>query len=101
MLSYEKSVKNGATTEIETDAAMQRLTFTTDLKEAAGDADFVTEAAIEQQSVKEDIFAELDEVAPVNALLATNTSDSTPPNSQKLLIGPSKSSEPTGLTHQC
>jgi enoyl-CoA hydratase/3-hydroxyacyl-CoA dehydrogenase len=72
--SYEKSVENGATTETETDAAMERLTFTTDLEEAVGDADFVTEAAVEQQSVKEDIFSDLDEVAPEDALLATNTS---------------------------
>jgi enoyl-CoA hydratase/3-hydroxyacyl-CoA dehydrogenase len=72
--SYQKSVENGATTETETAAAMERLTFTTDIKEAVGDADFVTEAAVEQQSVKEDIFADLDEVAPEDALLATNTS---------------------------
>lgn len=72
--SYEKSVENGATTETETAAAMERLTFTTDIEEAVGDADFVTEAAVEQQSVKEDIFADLDEVAPEDALLATNTS---------------------------
>lgn len=72
--SYQKSVENGATTETETAAAMERLTFTTDIEEAVGDADFVTEAAVEQQSVKEDIFADLDEVAPEDALLATNTS---------------------------
>jgi enoyl-CoA hydratase/3-hydroxyacyl-CoA dehydrogenase len=34
----------------------------------------VTEAAIEQQGVKEDIFETLDEVAPAEAILATNTS---------------------------
>ena len=38
------------------------------------DAKFVTEAAVEQQSVKEDIFEDLDEAAPEDALLATNTS---------------------------
>ncbi len=72
--SYEKSVENEAATEAEVDDALERLTFTTDLEEAVGDADFVTEAAVEQQSVKEDIFEDLDEAAPEDALLATNTS---------------------------
>jgi enoyl-CoA hydratase/3-hydroxyacyl-CoA dehydrogenase len=72
--SYEKSVENGAATEAETDAAIKRLTFTTDLEEAVNDAEFVTEAAVEQQSVKEDIFEDLDEAAPEDAILATNTS---------------------------
>ncbi|GAB7011144.1 3-hydroxyacyl-CoA dehydrogenase [Halorubrum trueperi] len=72
--SYEKSVENGAVTEAETDAAFERLTFTTDLKDAVGDAEFVTEAAVEQQSVKEEIFEDLDEATPEDAILATNTS---------------------------
>lgn len=72
--SYEKSVENGAATETDVDGALARLEFTTDLEEAAGDADFVTEAAVEQQAVKEDIFADLDAVAPEDAILATNTS---------------------------
>lgn len=72
--SYEKSVENGAATEAETDAAIKRLTFTTDTEEAVSDAEFVTEAAVEQQSVKEDIFEDLDEATPEDALLATNTS---------------------------
>ena len=72
--SYEKSVENGAATEAETDAAIKRLTFTTGLEEAVSDAEFVTEAVVEQQSIKEDIFEDLDEAAPEDALLATNTS---------------------------
>lgn len=72
--SYEKSVENGAATEADVDGALARLEFTTDLEEAAGDADFVTEAAVEQQAVKEDIFEDLDAAAPEDAILATNTS---------------------------
>ncbi|ELY50425.1 3-hydroxyacyl-CoA dehydrogenase [Natronolimnohabitans innermongolicus] len=72
--SYEKSVENGAATEAAVDDALDRLTFTTDLEEAVGGAEFVTEAAVEQQSVKEDIFEDLDEIAPEDAILATNTS---------------------------
>lgn len=72
--SYGKSVENGAVAEHETEAALDRLTFTTEFEEAVGNAEFVTEAAVEQQSVKQDIFADLDESAPEDAILATNTS---------------------------
>ena len=72
--SYEKSVEKGTASDEETDAALERLTFTTEFDEAVGDADFVTEAAVEQQAVKEDIFEDMDETAPEDAILATNTS---------------------------
>ena len=72
--SYEKSVEKGNASEAEITDAMDRLAFTTDLEEAVGDADFVTEAAVEQQAVKEDIFEDLDAVAPEDAILSTNTS---------------------------
>src|SRR5699024_3424979 len=54
--SYEKSVERGVATDDEIGEALDRLTFTTDFDGAVGSADFVTEAAVEQQSVKEDIF---------------------------------------------
>ncbi|WP_336327257.1 3-hydroxyacyl-CoA dehydrogenase [Halovenus sp. HT40] len=72
--SYGKAVDNDAATEEETDAAMDRITFTTDQESAVGDSEFVTEAAVEQQGVKEDIFETLDKVAPEEAILSTNTS---------------------------
>lgn len=72
--SFEKTVENGVATEAEAETAMDRITFTTDLEEAVSDAEFVTEAAVEQQAVKQDIFSDLDAVAPDNAILATNTS---------------------------
>ena len=72
--SYEKTVENGGATAAETDAAFDRMSFTTDLAEAVSDAEFVTEAAAEQQAVKQEIFADLDDLAPEDAILATNTS---------------------------
>lgn len=72
--SYEKSVENDAATETAVEEALDRLSFTTDLEAAVSDAEFVTEAAVEQQSVKEDIFEDLDAAAPDEAILATNTS---------------------------
>ena len=72
--SYDKTVEKGGATEDEVSEALDRLTFTTDMDEAVSDAEFVTEAAVEQQSVKQDIFADLDATAPEDAILATNTS---------------------------
>jgi enoyl-CoA hydratase/3-hydroxyacyl-CoA dehydrogenase len=72
--SYEKSVEKEAVSEAEANDALERITFTTDFEAAVEDADVVTEAAVEKQSVKEDIFTDLDETAPTDALLTTNTS---------------------------
>jgi len=72
--SYGKSVEKGNATESETEAALDRITFTTAFEEAIAPADVVTEAAVEKQSVKEDIFEDLDATAPPEAILATNTS---------------------------
>ncbi|WP_227377368.1 3-hydroxyacyl-CoA dehydrogenase/enoyl-CoA hydratase family protein [Haladaptatus halobius] len=51
-----------------------RIETTVDLEAAVSDADFVIEAAPERLDLKRDIFAELDELAPDGALLASNTS---------------------------
>lgn len=72
--SYDKTIENDRADEAEVAAALDRLTFTTDLETAVSDAEFVTEAAVERQSVKEDVFADLDAAAPAEAILATNTS---------------------------
>lgn len=72
--SYNKVVEKDLQTEEEVEKALDRLTFTADLVEAVGDADFVTEAIVEQQDAKENLFEELDEEAPARAILASNTS---------------------------
>ncbi|AGN00161.1 3-hydroxybutyryl-CoA dehydrogenase [Salinarchaeum sp. Harcht-Bsk1] len=56
------------------DAVLERIDTTTDLAAAADGADLVIEAAPEQLSIKHDIFEELDEAAPEDAILASNTS---------------------------
>lgn len=72
--SYNKSIEKGKTTQSKVDEAINNLLFTTDFKEAVEDAEFVTEAAVEQQNIKENIFLDIDETAPSEAILATNTS---------------------------
>jgi 3-hydroxyacyl-CoA dehydrogenase len=50
-----------------------RITGTTDY-DGFGDADFVIEAVPERMEIKQSVFAELDEVTPGHAILASNTS---------------------------
>src|SRR2546421_1998252 len=55
------------------DAALARLTTTTELADLA-DCDLVIEAVLEELPLKREIFAELDRVTRPEAILATNTS---------------------------
>ena len=55
-------------------ASRDRLTFTTDLKEALSKADFVQENGPERPDFKKKLFAEMDEVTPVDSLLASSSS---------------------------
>lgn len=56
------------------DAALKRLSFHTDYASAAADADIVIEAAPEKLELKEQIFAELNKVAPERTIFCTNSS---------------------------
>lgn len=55
------------------DAALERITTTTDL-DAAAEADIVVEAVFENVEVKHEVFAALDRICRDDATLATNTS---------------------------
>jgi 3-hydroxybutyryl-CoA dehydrogenase len=57
----------------EADAARERITGTTELDDLA-DCDLVVEAALEEMDVKQDVFADLDDVTDDDVVLATNTS---------------------------
>lgn len=54
-------------------ATLSQLTAVSDLKQLA-DADLVVEAASEDQSIKLQLFSELDRICSPNTVLATNTS---------------------------
>jgi len=66
--------EKGAMSKEQAEAALLRLQFTTDLAEAARDADYVIEAAVERLEVKKSIFAQLDKICPPHTILATNSS---------------------------
>src|SRR6266576_1052545 len=59
-------------------ASRDRLTFTTDMKEALSKADFVQENGPERPDFKMKLFAQMDEVTPVDSLIASSSSGITP-----------------------
>jgi 3-hydroxybutyryl-CoA dehydrogenase len=67
-----RGVEKGRLTVDERDAALGRLTTTTEMADLAG-CDLVIEAVVEELDAKREIFAELDRLLP-SAVLATNTS---------------------------
>jgi 3-hydroxybutyryl-CoA dehydrogenase len=72
--SLERGVSAGKITERERDAAIGKLAFTTDLADLS-DRQLVIEAVVEDETVKTQIFAELDRVVTdPAAVLASNTS---------------------------
>jgi 3-hydroxybutyryl-CoA dehydrogenase len=72
--SLERAVTAGKLAGLERDAALERITVTTELGDLA-DRDLVIEAATENPEVKAGLFAELDRVIRrPDAILATNTS---------------------------
>lgn len=71
--SYEKFVAKGRLDAAEAEAALGRITATTEL-EAVADADIVVEAVFEKIEVKHEIFRSLDKIAKDGAVLASNTS---------------------------
>ncbi|MEV4542730.1 3-hydroxyacyl-CoA dehydrogenase family protein [Micromonospora echinaurantiaca] len=71
--SLEKFAEKGKIEASEVEAALGRITPTTDL-EAAADADIVVEAVFERLDVKHEVFRALDKICKSDAVLATNTS---------------------------
>ncbi len=67
-------VAKGKLTEQEAQDARNRLSFKSQLAEAAKDADYVIEAVVEVLAIKRQIYADLDKLTPAHAILATNSS---------------------------
>jgi 3-hydroxybutyryl-CoA dehydrogenase len=74
LTSLDRGVTSGKLSEAERDAAVGRLTFTTDFGDLA-DRQLVVEAVIEDEGLKTEVFAALDKVVvDERAVLASNTS---------------------------
>jgi 3-hydroxybutyryl-CoA dehydrogenase len=68
-----RKVEKGQLEQAERDAAIERLTLTTDVADFA-DCDLVVEAIVEELGPKRELFGELDRITGPQAVLATNTS---------------------------
>jgi 3-hydroxybutyryl-CoA dehydrogenase len=68
-----RSVDKGKITETEKESILGRISTSTDLKDMAA-ADFVVEAATENETLKFKIFKDLDKICPPATILSTNTS---------------------------
>ena len=71
--NLKRGVAKGKMTAEEMNAILTRIQTTMDVKDMAP-ADYVVEAATEHESIKLQIFAELDIVCAPHVILATNTS---------------------------
>ncbi|MGD7042952.1 3-hydroxybutyryl-CoA dehydrogenase [Jeotgalibacillus proteolyticus] len=71
--NLSRSVEKGRMTEEEKNACLSRISRSTDIQDASA-ADIIIEAAVENMTVKTEIFKKLDQAAPAHAILATNTS---------------------------
>jgi 3-hydroxybutyryl-CoA dehydrogenase len=69
-----KGVELGKANAADAAAMLSRLSTTTTLGEAVGDADFIIEAAPERIDLKLALMGEVDRLAPKEAVIATNTS---------------------------
>lgn len=71
--SLDRFIAKDRMSREDADAAIARITTTTDL-DAAADADIVIEAVFERLDVKHEVFRALDAICKPAAVLATNTS---------------------------
>ncbi len=67
-------VSRGKLSPKDAEDVMKRIKGTTDIAEAAKDADLTIEAVYEDMNVKKEVFKKLDESCPSHTILASNTS---------------------------
>ncbi|QBA21573.1 3-hydroxybutyryl-CoA dehydrogenase [Chryseobacterium indologenes] len=72
--NLDRIIAKGNLTEEQKAETLGNITTFTALNEAAGSADIIVEAATENLDLKLKIFGQMDELAPANCILATNTS---------------------------
>jgi len=72
--SLNKLAEKDQLTAGEADAALDRVTPLVDVQAAVGDADVVIEAVPEKMDIKKDVYTDVEQHAPDEAVFATNTS---------------------------
>ncbi len=72
--NLDRAVSKGRMDKDEAQKVMGQITGTTDLKEAAHDADMIIEAIIEVMDIKKLVYQELDTICKKETIFASNTS---------------------------
>ena len=72
--SLEKLAEKERITDDAADDALARVSPYVDVEAAVGDADVVIEAVPEKMEIKKEVFADVEEHLPEEAIIATNTS---------------------------
>ena len=72
--NLDRIIAKGNMTEEQKANTLSNISTFTNLKDCATNADLIVEAATENRDLKLKIFKQMDELAPANCILATNTS---------------------------
>ena len=81
--SYVEGAWEGVTTlGLTAGASLDRLKFTSDLEAALADADFVQENAPERPELKVELFADIDQATPPDAIIASSPPVTRPPSAR-------------------
>ena len=72
--NMKKGIERGKIDQALMDAAVERIALSTDLHEAAGGADLIIEAIIEELNVKIELLQKLDAICKKETIFVTNTS---------------------------
>ena len=72
--NLDRQISKGSLTEEQKQTTLSNITSYNDIAAGTKDAELIIEAASENIELKLKIFKQLDELAPANAILATNTS---------------------------
>lgn len=70
----EKMVSSEDISSKQKDQILERISYTTELKKASKEADFVIESVPEKLDLKRKVFSNLDEVCPLHSIIATGAS---------------------------
>jgi len=72
--NFDRQIAKGTATEEQKKTALANITIQSDMAKGVADAELIIEAATENTELKLTIFEQLDNLAPKNTILATNTS---------------------------
>lgn len=72
--NFDRQIAKGTVSEEQKSSALSKIKTFTDIAGSVKNADLAVEAATENTALKLKIFTQLDEAAPANCILATNTS---------------------------